>query len=117
MTYKTWWYRERDAEVCRICEQDGIEAAAEQFGLSPRQIRTILKLYGVKAKKNVYRAGNVQVNNLVQALFEQAVRDSRRGDRDAHQWLARDAELWLKCLGLGVTRSMRERLVMMGGKR
>ncbi len=53
---------------------------------------------------------------LVQAVFEQAVRDSRRGDRDAHQWLARDAELWLRSLGIGVTPSMRQRLTMIGGQ-
>jgi hypothetical protein len=50
MTYKTWWYRERDAEVCRICEQDGIEAAVNTFHLAWSTIQRILKRYDVKAK-------------------------------------------------------------------
>ncbi len=45
-----WWHRQRDAEICRICEQDGIEAAVNTFHLSWETIRQILRNNGVKAK-------------------------------------------------------------------
>jgi len=50
--------------------------------------------------------------DLVMALILHAVREAKAGDRDAAQFLvAHDgAELWLKCVGIGVTNQMRLKL-------
>ncbi|HPS41032.1 MAG TPA: hypothetical protein PK040_00410 [Anaerolineaceae bacterium] len=49
--------------------------------------------------------------NLVLAMVRQARIDKVQGNRDAWQWLATDAPLWLRACGIGVTRAMRNRLM------
>jgi predicted nucleic acid-binding Zn ribbon protein len=62
----------------------------------------------------IYRMGDESVD-LAYAVIRNAAEDARRGDRDAAQFLvAHDgAELWLRALGIGITRAMRARLITM----
>ena len=65
------------------------------------------------AKKTVNpnRYGDPVVD-LVMALILHAVREAKAGDRDAAQFLVahNGAELWLKCVGIGVTNQTRLKL-------
>ena len=53
--------------------------------------------------------------DLVMALILHAAREAKASDRDAAQFLvAHDgAELWLKCVGIGVTNQMRRKLELL----
>ena len=68
------------------------------------------------AKKTVNpnRYGDPVVD-LVMALILHAVREAKAGDRDAAQFLVahNGAELWLKCVGIGVTNQMRRKLELL----
>ncbi len=110
------WYAPDNVDVVLYCDECGKpqtsvdgrtrKVLCEDCARMRRNTRRVRA--NAKCTGGYSRTGSPETD-LVLAIIINAARESKHGDRDAAQFLvAHDgAELWLKCVGIGVTNEMR----------